>query len=64
MKINFKQFIKSIFALVVLIALYAAYIPFGLIRSTVNKDWITDFVDGFGDAIIKLRKAMFGKIRQ
>lgn len=43
---------------VVLIILYAVYLPFGLIRSLIDKEWITNFVEDAGDLIIKLRIAV------
>ncbi len=64
MKTKLKQFIKSILGIIVLIILYAVYLPFGLIRSLVDREWITNFVEDAGDLAVKLRKAMFGKIKK
>lgn len=64
MKTKLKQLIKSIFGIIVLIILYAVYLPFGVIRSLIDRNWITTFVEDAGDLIVKLRKAMFGKIEK
>lgn len=64
MKTKLKQLIKSIFGIIVLIILYAVYLPFGLIRSLVDREWITNFVEDAGDLAVKLRKAMLGKIKK
>lgn len=58
MKTKLKQLAKSIIGIVVLIILYAVYLPFGLIRSLVDREWITNFVEDAGDLIIKLRIAV------
>lgn len=58
MKTKLKQFAKGILMVVVLIILYAVYLPFGLIRSLIDKKWITNFVEDAGDLIIKLRIAV------
>lgn len=64
MKTKLKQFAKSIIGIVVLIILYAVYLPFGLIRSLVDREWITNFVEDAGDLTLKLRKAMFCKLKK
>lgn len=64
MKTKIKQFIKSIFGIIVLIILYMVYLPFGLIRSLADREWITNFVEDAGNLTVKLRKAMFGKMKK
>lgn len=64
MKTKLKQLIKSIFGAIVLIILYAVYLPFGIIRSFIDREWITHFVEDAGDLVVMLRKAMFGKIKK
>lgn len=64
MKTRLKQLAKSIVGIVVLIILYAVYLPFGLIRSLIDREWITNFVEDAGDLALKLRKAMLGKIKK
>lgn len=45
MKTKLKQLAKSIIGVIVLIILYAVYLPFGLIRSLIDREWITNFVE-------------------
>lgn len=64
MKTKLKQLIKSSVGIILLVILYAIYLPFGVIRSLIDKDWITDFVETAADIILALRKAIFGKVRK
>lgn len=64
MKTKLKQLAKSILGVIVLIILYAVYLPFGVIRSLVDREWITNFVEDAGDLAVKLRNVIFGKIKK